>query len=60
MFDCIVIVDPRLRGAEERAFMTFLTTLTEAAAVTAVYAIVVETVLHRDMSVTRDLPRAAE
>ena len=32
-------------------------TLTEAAAVTVVYVFVVESVIHRDLSLTRDLPR---
>ncbi len=32
-------------------------TLIEAAAITVVYALVVETVIHRDLHVTRDLPR---
>jgi tripartite ATP-independent transporter DctM subunit len=33
------------------------TTLVEAAAITAVYALVVETVIYRDLSLTRDLPK---
>ncbi len=32
-------------------------TLIEAAAITAVYALVVETVIHRELHITRDLPR---
>ena len=32
-------------------------TLIEAAAITAVYALIVETVVHRDLHLTRDLPR---
>ncbi|MGE5838371.1 MAG: TRAP transporter large permease, partial [Deltaproteobacteria bacterium] len=34
-----------------------LTTLIEAAAITVVYALMVETVIYRDLHVTRDLPR---
>lgn len=34
-----------------------LTTPTEAAAVTALYAFIISTVIHRDLSLTRDVPR---
>ena len=38
---------------------TGLTTLVEAAAVTAVYTIVVEVFIYRDLSLTKDMPRVA-
>ena len=38
---------------------TGLTTLVEAAAVTAVYTIIVEVFIYRDLSLTKDMPRVA-
>lgn len=35
------------------------TTLVEAAAITVLYALIVECIIHRELSVTRDLPRVA-
>jgi len=40
------------------AMFSGLATAVEAAALTALYALVVQAVIHRDLSLTRDLPRA--
>ena len=40
------------------AMFSGLATAVEAAALTALYALVVQVVIHRDLSLTRDLPRA--